>query len=348
MLLERARVPALAAIERMVGLQAQLARPPFIGLWSRLAGFRRDELLRLLRERRVVRATLMRVTIHMVSARDHAVLRPTLEPMLEQGMRAVLRERVAGVDLEGWIAEARRLFTQRPRTFESLRQDLAKRFPKADPRAMGYAVRTHLPLVMVPTDAPWGFPGAADFALAETRTAQAPKPAALVTRYLAGFGPATPADAQSWSGLRGLGEVFDALRPRLRVFRDQRGRELFDLPDAPRPPEDTPAAPRFVPEYDSLILGHAERSRLMDEQHRHRLATPNLLTPATFFVDGFLAGMWRLELKRSAALLRVEPFVALSRATRDALEREGAELARFVEPEAKRVEVRFATPKEKR
>jgi hypothetical protein len=354
LLLAREPLAPLAAIERLVGLQAQLARPPFIGLWTRLAGFERAALHRLLHDRRAVRATFLRGTLHIVSAADYLALRPALRPVLEAAMRSILDQRARGapLDLAALAAFAR---TQLPATFDQLRPLLAKQFPDIDERALGYAVRMHLPVVQVPGDDPWSFPGAAAFADAEAwlgqrsgRAAAAAATAAatdaLVRRYLAAFGPATVRDAQRWSGLPDLKPAFERLRPSLVTFRDDRKRELFDLPDAPRPPPDAPAPVRFVPDFDNLVLGHDDRRRVIADEHRPRLTTKNLQVKATFLVDGFAAGTWKIERAKQAATLMLSPFGKLARAARAALEEEGSALLAFVEPDVARRAIRVAAP----
>jgi hypothetical protein len=156
----------------------------------------------------------------------------------------------------------------------------------------------------------------------------------LIRRYLAAFGPATPADAQTWSGLQGLRPVFEAMRPSLVTFRSGDHKELFDLPEAPRPAEDIDAPVRFLPEFDSLVMAHAARNRLVDDEHRPRLVTRNLQVPATILVDGRIAGTWRIERKGNTATLAIEPFKTLKRPARTALTEEGLALLRFLEPEA--------------
>src|SRR5204863_7940547 len=163
---------------------------------------------------------------------------------------------------------------------------------------VGYAVRTQLPLVLLPGDHEWGFPGDAHFALAEEwlagSLAMEDRPRTLVLRYLAAFGPASASDIQAWSGLTGLTPVLNELRPQLRVFRDERRRELFDLPEAPRPPADTPVPVRFVADFDNLILSHADRTRVIADEHRPVVITNNGQVLPTFLVDGFVAGTWRV------------------------------------------------------
>ena len=344
LLLERAALPVEAAVERLAGMQAQIPRPPYLGLWTRLAGFERETLSTALRERRIVRATAYRGTLHLLTADDLLSFRGALQPMLSRGMQSILRNRTESFDMEALLAAARSYFAQQPATFDAARAHLAARFPVADERAMGYAVRTHLPLVQVPDESAWGFPAAAGFALADEWLGR-PIPTGsdglpnLVRRYLAAFGPASVTDAQNWSGLGGLRTTFEALRPELVTFRDARGRELFDLPDAPRPDEETPAPVRFVPEYDNLVLGHDDRSRIVADAHRPGLVTKNLQVPATFLVDGFVAGTFKVERKKKAATLTLTPFGKLLKKDLRALEAEGEALLAFVEPEAATREV---------
>lgn len=344
MLLARERVTPLRAIERLAGLQAQLPRPPYVGLWSRLVDFRRAALTRLLQRRKVVRAPMMRCTLHLVSAKDYVSLRPAIQPALTRSMHSALRKRADGLDIENLVAAAREYLDRDPRTFVELRAHLSGLHRKGDERAMGYAVRTHLPLVQVPTDTVWGYPGTADFAPAEswldtTLDLGDTPPHALVRRYLAAFGPASVGDAQTWSGLSALRVVFDELRPRLRTFRDERGRELFDLPKAPRPPASARAPARFLPDFDNLVLAHDDRTRLVDDEHRSSICLPNLRVLPTFLVEGRAAGTWKVERAKGGAQLVVEPFEPLARKARTELTEEGHALLRFIEEGAKSFEV---------
>jgi hypothetical protein len=350
MLLRREKVKPVVAIERLLGLQAQNPRPPFVALWSRLDGFRREDLIAPIAQRDLVRATMMRATIHLFSRHDFVAFRPALQPMLTAGMRAVLKDRIAGidVDLDALLAAARACFAENPCTFAELREHLIGRFPKLDERAMGYAVRMQLPLVQVPhADAPWAWPALADFVVAESWldepiAMQDATAHALALRYFAAFGPASVQDFQSWSGLAAMRAVVEELRPKLRTFRDERGRELFDLPQAPRPDPDEEAPVRFLAEFDSVLLGYAERTRIVADEHRPALLTKNLLVPATFLIDGFIAGRWTVETKKGIARLIVTPFIPVNKPTSAALTDEGGRLLRFLEPDAKTHAVEIA------
>jgi hypothetical protein len=331
------------AVARLGGLQAQEPRPPFIGLWSRLADFAPEALVRTLTERAVVRATLMRGTLHLATAADYVDWRPSLQPVLTRGMTGALRERAAGLDPELVLPVARALLERQPHSFDDLRALLQQEFPDVNHRALGFSVRMLLPLVMVPSDDRWGFPRVADFTLADRwlgRAIDGPvEPDGLVLRHLGAFGPATAADVQAWSGLQGIKAVLDRLRPRLVTFADDRGRELFDLPEAPRPDAGMPAPARYLPEFDNLLLAHADRRRVIADEHRPVVITKNLRVRATFLLDGFVAGVWEIKRTRRAASLKLTPLRPLSQDEAAELHAEGEALARVTDPDASAHEV---------
>ncbi len=347
MLLDREKLPVLDAVERLVGLQAQLPGPPFVGLWARLQDFRRDDLKRLMSERLVVRATLMRATLHLMTAVDYLLLRPALQPALARSLQGIAGRRMQGLDVEELVATVRAFFAHEPRAFAELREVLSDLHPDRDPSALAYAVRTHLPLVQVPSaNSTWGYSGRTPFTPAESwlgkPLAASQDPRRLFFRYLAAFGPAGVMDFQAWSGLTRTKGAIEALKPELRSFRDEKGNELLDLPDAPRPPGDVPASARFVPDYDNLILSHSDRTRVISDEYRPRIFLSAARVRATFLVDGFVRGAWKIEKSRRAATLVVEPFEPLADEDRDALIGEGERLLRFVADSAETVEVRFA------
>jgi hypothetical protein len=344
LLTARSGLDVVEAVGRLAGLQAQEARPPYVGLWSRLAGFQRAHLYQALHDRQVVRATGIRATLHIVTANDYVATRAALEPMLTDGMRA-LGPRLAGLDVEQTVTAARRHLADGPLIFKELRARLLADFPHANDRALGYVSRLLVPLVMVPTEDTWGFPSTASFTLAEQWLGRplSPDGAAgdLVLRYLGAFGPATVADFQAWSGLSRARPVFESLRPRLQTFTDARRRELFDVPDAPRPAEDTAVPVRLLPEFDNLMLAYDDRTRIIAETHRGQVVTKNLRVNAVFLVDGVAAGLWNLERGRAAVTLTLRPFGRLTKAVQTQLEREAEGVARFTDPDATRIRVTF-------
>ena len=348
MLLERQDILALDAVERLAGLQAQVPSPPYVGLWTRLKDFRREELTRLMEERQVVRATLMRATLHLMTAEDYLLLRPALQPALTRSMNSIAGKRLEGLDLDRLVGTAREYFESGPRPFADFRLLLAELEPDRDQSALAYAVRTQLPLVQVPTGSVWGYSGKVPFTTAENwlgrELSGSEDPRGLVLKYLAAFGPATVRDIQTWSGRMGLKQTVEEINPELRIFRDENDNELLDLPDAALPSGDTPAPPRFVPDYDNLVLSHADRGRVISDEHRKKVFLSAARVRATFLIDGFVRGAWKVEKTRRAAALVIEPFERLSRGDRDALSEEGERLVRFLaEPQgAEMFDVSFA------
>ncbi len=332
LLLKRERLPVPEAVHQLCALQAQEPKPPHLALWSRLADFAARDLISALHERTVLRVTLVRGTLHLVHAADYPVLRAPLQPVLRESFM-MLGDRATGVDLDRVLPAARAAYAAGPMTFEELRARLTADFPGLDERVLGYAVRTNLPLVMQPTEDRWGYPRVSRFALADPLPAAA-GPDELVVRYLAAFGPATVADAQSFTGLPKLKPVLERLAPQLVTFQDERKRTLYDLPGAPRPPEDTPAPARFLPDFDNLVLGYADRTRFVPDAFESRIATRNLRVRATFLHDGVILGTWAIARNAKAATLTMTPFEPLPARTIAALEPEAEALLRFTEPDA--------------
>lgn len=342
MLLRRARgVSALEAIERLAGMQAQAPYAPYVGLWTRLEGFEPADLVSVLEERRAVRIALMRSTIHLASARDCLAWRPLVQTAVERNLAGAYARSLQGVDPAELIAAGRELVEAEPRTFAELGELLSERWPGRDPHALAMAVRGWVALVQVPPRGIWGKGGRALHTSAELWLGAPLAPAdtapdEMVLRYLAAFGPASVRDVQWWSGITRLSEVVERLSPRLSRFRDESGRELFDVPDGPRPDPDTPAPPRFVPEYDNLLLSHADRARVIAEEHRDPLFTKGGL-----LVDGFARGAWRVTRARGIATLEIEPFERIGKRDLRAASEEGERLLEFVAPAAKDRAVRF-------
>lgn len=331
-LLDRADRPAIDTVRHLVGLQAQLPLNPYVGLWSRLAGFRPDDLAGPLVDRRVVRTVVMRATIHLVTADDCLVLRPLRQPVLdaELGRHREFAPLLAGVDLAPVLAFASGLLAERPRTGPELRAAMAERFPDLHPAALAYACRNLLAVVQVPPRGVWGRSAQVAVTTAESwlgrPLAADPSIDDVVLRYLAAFGPAAPADVAAWSRLTGMRPVLDRLRPRLRPFRDERGRELLDVPDAPRPDPATPAPPRFLPEFDNVLLSHADRTRVVADDVRRRLFAPGQPLRGAVLVDGFARASWAVE----GGALVVRHLGPLADGERDAVAAEGERLLAFL------------------
>jgi hypothetical protein len=342
LLLRRRRISALDAVEHLVGMQSQSPRAAYVGLWTRVAGFRPDVLERLMLERSVVRMALMRSTIHLVSARDCLALRDLVQPAIARPSRHSAARRAAGVDDDELARAGRALLDAEPRTFRELGALLTERWPACDADALAMGVRETVPLVQIPPRGLWHRGGVPSHAAAETwlggtdtrRTSMAD----LMRRYLAAYGPASVLDAQTFTGLTGLREVLDGLRTELETFRNKAGGELFDLAGAPRPMGRTRAPARFLPEFDNILLSHAGRERILPEGTMSLLSLGNGLKPA-FLVDGFVAGTWRLRTARRSAELEVTPFAPLPAAARYELEDEGRRLLAFAARGAERTTV---------
>ena len=350
LLLKRSAITPAAAIEKLAGLQAQWSPAPYIGLWSRLSSFAISDLEQALTKRTVVKATLMRGTLHLVSAKDYPAL-------------SVATTQSRG---ERWAPEARRLkdaakiyqaalrFAKTARTRTELADFLTSQgvTPELSRPMLWWLIASQGSLVHVPPSGSWGHHRAGDLIAADSwiRAHRAPEVAAavrlIVTRHLAAFGPATVEDISSWSSIRTapIRAALDELDPKIRRFTDPRGRTLYDLKGAPLPDADTAAPVRFLPKWDSTLLAYAapERVRILSETHRKIVIGKNGDVAQTILVDGVVAGTWAIASKPRDATLTVNPFKKLARAEVAALADEGERLARFIAPAAQAHRVAFA------
>jgi hypothetical protein len=347
LLLRRWDLPVPEAVERLAGLNAQDPEPAYIGLWARLAGFEHDALTRSLEDRSVVRSSLLRATQHMVTAADYLAWRPLLQPVLERVQRGFFGRATAGVDPAGLAAAARRLLGERPLTRPALGRLLAERWPDHEPGALAWSVQFLVPLIHPPPSGTWGKHGPTPFVLAESwigrPLAASSSPEDLIERHLAAFGPASVNDIQAWSGLTRLREPVERLGAELRPFRDEHGRQLYDLPDAPRPDPDTPAPPRFLPAVDNLLLAHADRTRVITDEHRRRVCVGAVVEP-TVLVDGDVVAVWKIIRQPARASLEIELLTGLSGSEQAAVAREGMRLLRFAAAERGDHDIRFLAP----
>jgi hypothetical protein len=346
MLLRREERSAPETIEHLVGMQAQIPNSPYVGLWSRLDGFQPQQLATTIERRRAVRIALMRSTIHLVTARDCLRLRPVIAPVLERMFTPTSGwgQLVDGLDPAEVVAAGLEVLRERPRGHKELGTALQARWPDRDGHALAHVMRNYAPLVQIPPRGVWGKAGRPVLSPAEDwldkPLRQDTKPDETILRYLRAFGPATTADFRRWSGLSGITDAFERLRKRLRTMRADDGRELLDVEDGTLPDADAPAPPRFLPEYDNVLIGYADRTRIIPPEHFDRV-TKSLGKPV-LLLDGSTAAFWRVERKNNAAVLLIDPFVKIGKPDRVAVEHEGAELVRLLVPDATDHDVRFS------
>lgn len=335
LLLDPADIPVLDAVAHLGGLQAQEPQEPFIGLWSRLRAFDPAALSDLLTGRRVVRAHLMRRTVHLVTAGDALAWRSRFDAMLRQRVLGIYRRELDGVDLDELAAAGRAVMADgEPRTSTELVRVLAERWPSPGRRALGeMLIAALVPVAQIPPRGLWRTKaGVRNVLLSSWLGRQIDQPSssgsdpvgqALVRRYLTAYGPAATADLRAWCGLAGLPAAVAALREELITFRDERGRELLDLPGLPRPDPDTPAAVRFLPAFDNAILGYHDRSRIIDDAHRGLSVSGERVV----LVDGRVAATWTAD---AADTIVVTPLHRLSRTDRTTVTEQGERLASFL------------------
>ncbi len=349
LLLERAQLPVAEAVGRLAAVQSQWPSLPYLALWARLAGFERKALAKAIDDREVVRATLIRGTLHLARSADFLRFRSVVQPALDRGFEALPEERRAGLDYHGIEEAACDVLKKGPATAEALREAIERRFPKVDVRMAGHWARLNVPLVQVPeAGTTWGYASDPKFALASEwlgkKIAPGTDPKDLVRSYLAAFGPASVRDAESWTGLKKLAPAFEALRPELQTFTDEAGKVLFDLADAPRPAAETEAPPRLLPEFDAVVMGHQDRTRIVPDAHRKLIYLSALRVRATLLFDGAVRGAWRIVKKRKVATLTVELFEPVKKKDRAPIAAEAESLAKLIEPGCTSFEVAFEEP----
>lgn len=321
LLLTRVQKGVPDTIEHLVGMQAQNPLDPYYGLWARLESFDPADLSGLIEDRKAVRTAFLRATIHLLTSVDSLRLDATTRPVSARtfGSTSFSRD-TAGMDIDQLLTLGRQLLEEEPMSRAALGRHLARRWPDRNPQSMAYTVSYLLPLVQVPPRGLWNRKGPAVWTTMESwleaRPAKKPAAESLVLRYLGAFGPSSVSDIRVWSGVSGLAAVVEKLRPGLRVFADENGRELLDLPDGPRPDPDTPAPTRLLPEYDNLLLGHADRSRVIGPEARAPGWAGNVLH------DGFLCGSWKISGANENTRITVTPFSKFSMKTVDAVTRE--------------------------
>jgi hypothetical protein len=337
LLLRRERLPVARAVERIGALQAQWPPSPFVALWSRLDGFARERLTRAIERRQVVKATLMRATLHQVSARDYLGYAGLLRAVRAGEVGRRLQRFDVSWDIDVFVERVAEHTAAEPRSRPELIEllDLPRARPEdARPWILWHLLVARVGLVHSPEASVWrGNTAGSRFVpdrvwLGADAAAGEEAAEHLVRRYLAAFGPATRADVARWTGLSLAPLEPGFARLRVRRLRDADGRRLLDLPRAPIPAADVEAPVRFLPMWDSVLLAHDDRSRILPPEHRRTVIRRNGDVRPTFLVDGLVAGTWRLDDGR----VRLEPFSPLPLGARRELEREAESLAAFHAP----------------
>ena len=345
MLLERADIGILEATAHLLGMQGQTTNSPYIALWNRLSGFRHEDMTALILDRRLVRAASLRGTLHLHTQRDLIDLRALAQPVLERAWQSSHASHFGYADKGEVIAAGRKLLDEKPMTQGELGNALALGWPDSQPLALAQLIHVHETLVQIPPTRIWGS-GHAPVLTRVENWLEGPREGqlnreALVLRYLAAFGPASIADMQAWCGLTRLDASFAALGDKLVTFADKTGRTLFDLPDAPRPDADITAPIRFIPDYDNVYLGYADRQRLLPQGMEGRIFRGNGYRPQ-LLVDGTITATWNYRRAKNTAILEIEPFRPLLKKELRAIETEGNAFLNFALPQGLGTDIRFA------
>ncbi len=333
LLLKRVEMSVYDVIEHLAGIQSQAPNSAYFGLWTRLLNFRKEELIDLINDRKVVRTAMMRSTLHMVTDRQCLEYRLLLKPVFERTLQGSYGRFLKGIDTNELIKIGRAILEEEPRTLNDLGKLLNEYWPDRDPKALANAVRNHLSLVQVPPRGIWGKSGEALHIPAELWLGKSlSKNTSLdemIMSYIRSFGPASVKDIQVWSGLTRIREVIEKLRPGLCTFFDEQGNELFDLPDSPRPDRNTLAPPRFLGEFDNMLLSYADRTRIIAKEYENLVFTKNGIIKATVLIDGFVKGIWKIVKQSNRATLNIELFQRIPKEDYEALLVEGQDLLRF-------------------
>ncbi|MBL1078489.1 AlkZ family DNA glycosylase [Nocardia sp. 2] len=334
-LTERVSMPAADLIRHLVAVQGQEPNWPYIGLWARLQEFRHEDLQTLLDDRSVVRSTMIRKTVHLAAAEDFRWLHPTVKPFVAADLKAAyFKEALGMVDLDKLAAIGRELLAGQTVSRRELGRQLGQRFTTPYPGRLAQGLTALVPLVHDAKAGAWGgWRGRqVGVALAEdwmgAPVEPKPQPETMILRYLAAFGPASVPDMQNWSGVTRLAEVVERLRPGLRVFRDDTGRELFDLPDAPIADADLPVPVRFLPAFDNVALGHNDRRRVISDADRARITKIASAGVPMYLVDGFVHGRWDL----AGSTIHITPWHPLSAADETAVLAEAEQMLPAILP----------------
>ena len=344
MLLQRQDMGIVEAVEHLLGLQAQVTEGPYQGLWSRLTGFRHEDMTQLIVDRTLARATTMRGTLHLHSADDLIGIRELVAPFLRQVWQSNFRKRFGDNDEKAVLEAAIQLIDHEPMTAGALGKLLKEQFPSAEPLSMTALLQMRETLIQIPPTRIWGSGHAPVLTRIENWL---PPPydrpisrEALVKRYLKAYGPASVNDMQIWSRLTKLTAEFEALADQLVRFEDEHGRTLYDLPDAPRPDAETPAPVRFLPLYDNVYLGYDNRRRMLSAQTAHLINLFQAFKPAVL-INGVIDAGWTIASKKGTATLEVECYRRMLKRELPEIEQAGVDFLKFMQPDANSWAVTF-------
>lgn len=332
LLLERQAIQPIEAIEQLIGLQSQIPNPPYIGLWTRLASFKRNDLTQLMESKQIVRAPLMRSTLHLMTASDHQSYQPVLQPALTRALKAFYGKRAKGLDIEKLIQVTKPFIEEQPRTTGEIKAKLLEVEPEQDGDAMAYAVRNYLALVQVPPSGTWGTGTRAEYTTAELWLGHT-NPSTLenlLHRYLSAFGPASIMDFQAWVGIPSLTKVITPMKESLVIYQNEDGKELLDVPDMPILDEDTPSPIRFVPDYDNLLVSHKDRNRIIADDDRKYVFLSAARVLGTVLIDGFVGATWKITQDKTMTTLSISLFQSVDKEIIEVIQLEGKYLLMFV------------------
>lgn len=351
MLLKREKIGVVEAVERLAGMQAQYSPSPYVGLWTRLEGFGIEDLSMAILDKMVVKASLMRWTLHLASAHDYPYFTVAVgDALVAMSSKEAEKAGLHIPTLHKTLLE----YTAEQRPFAEIVEYMNKAAGDAPTRHNHMVWRwAHSPgwLVHVPPSGVWRYFGSNSYMSAREWLGEMPDPTVeeavvyMVRKYLAAFGPATTADIVQWAGLRSVGRAnaaLETLADELVTFRNEAGKTLYDVKNAPRPDGDHHAPVRYLPKWDNLLLAYQQRDRVLPDRYRKTVIKINGDVTPTFLVDGIVAGMWGTSVERGTAVLKLEALEPLSRGVVQSLEEEGDKLLRFMEPEAKGYEIRLA------
>ena len=348
LLIKRSNMSIPDALEHLIGMQSQTPNSPYVSLWTRIDNFKHETLSQLLLNRNAVRIALMRSTIFLVTKRDCLALRPLIQPVLDRTLKASFGRQLKDVDNNELAKISRALVESQPRTLDELGNLLKEKWQDTDPSALAAAARNLVPLVQIPPRGIWGAKGKAIHTSAENWLCHSLVTdyslESLILRYLKAFGPATIPDIQMWCGLTKISKVMEGLRLQLNTFVDDDGNELFDVSHAEFPDIDTPVPVRFLAEFDNILLSHKNRTRIIADEYRSKVFTVNGIIRATFLIDGYVQGLWRIEQKRKSSTLIIEPFKSLLQVDKDELAIEGAKLMDFAAADSEFKNIEFLNP----